>query len=118
MTLNLVWLKLITDRHIDPLDFELRHGPLLVLFINLLAQEIAKRPLTPSLINGLSFVLSFHDCRHFYLWERHAQSTADLMIKFNRQLVAFDFGALTLVCILCMCVFSFLQIPHVGIQSF
>ena len=42
--------------------FELRQGLLLVLFINPLAQEIAKRSLTPSLINDLTFVLGF---RHF-----------------------------------------------------
>ena len=45
-----------------PLVFELRQGPLLVLFINPLAQEIAKRSLTPSLINDFTFVLGF---RHF-----------------------------------------------------
>ena len=45
-----------------PLVFELGQGPLLVLFINPLAQETAKRSLTPSLINDLTFVRGFRHC--------------------------------------------------------
>jgi len=50
------------------LVFELRQAPLLVLFINSLTQEIAKRSLNPSLINkekiGTSLVFCLLKIRH------------------------------------------------------
>ena len=76
-----------------PLVFELRQGPLLVLFINLLAQEIANRSLTPSLINDLTFVLGF---RHFPTSKEMWLSVKNVEnVETTRRQVQFETGKTT-----------------------